>query len=281
MFREKKIISMIILVILLISATSVFNLIYLMKENLYWNDRAGYIISNQTNGKFSNITYVSAEWKVQPILNWSEGAMVQWIGISNSYLNGDSDNKSDVTHEIIQLGTRSRNIEVPPEDTLWYQIRPQMLKSIVIFNVSPGDLVKVSIWEVENGTWTIYAYDLTKGKVYSNTIKYSFNNTYADFVVENPTIFPNYPNESFKVHLPFPSFPNAEFDNITAKTGDKHLDLCGETLKRLLFVNSFSVLAEAEPIAYPFQAYCNSFTIIRSNTNSTYMVVPNSSSDIS
>ena len=252
MTGKRKTANMIILVILLTLATAVFSLVSSINGSSYWNDRAGYIVSNQTNGRFSNITYVSAEWRVQPIANWSKGAMVQWIGISNSYLSGDSDNKSNVPHEIIQVGTRSRSTEVPPGDTLWYQIRPQMLKSILIFNVSPGDLVSASIGETNNETWVIHAHDLTKGKNYSNTIRYALNNTYADFVLENPTIFPNYPNESFKVHLPFPAFPNAEFDNMTAKTGDKHLDLCGETTKRLLFVNSFSVLAEAEPIAYPF-----------------------------
>lgn len=229
---------------------------------LYSDNKAGYQIYNymNTSDSFSNVTGVSATWTVFTVEPGPDAYLVQWIAIGNSgtrFLNYYHVND---TRQLINVGVDYEN---GTYYAVYYFAPPQTDLFMRTFRVSPGDSISASVYQTSPGYWELRLADLTNGHSFILNLKEWINNTYGDFVVENPGFIVNhtYTNRisSWKLNQ-LPGFSGAQFNNVSIMTPSGDLDLCSGSVVTVLMAN-YSHPRGSNLTVSPEILNCTSFSI--------------------
>lgn len=102
----------------------------------------------------------------------------EWVGIDGA------DNQSLIQAGVIEaVGGPGGTTQVEA----WWEILPAAATSISSMDVSPGDSVTVTIWQVSGTTWGISVADKTSGQQFSTKQSYDGPGQSAEWIVEAPT----------------------------------------------------------------------------------------------
>src|SRR5579872_1409612 len=123
-------------------------------------------------------TSVAATWTV-PAVQPSPLSQVSatWVGL---------DGASPTDSTIIQAGTTQATVAGQTSYFAWYELYP--LASVVVGNVSPGDVVHVAIAQVGPGSWSIAVDDRSSGQGFTTTAAYAGPALSAEWIEEAPLI---------------------------------------------------------------------------------------------
>ncbi len=127
------------------------------------------------NGPF---TSAAATWTV-PAVQASPLSQVSatWVGL---------DGASPTDSTIIQAGTTQETVAGQTSYFSWYELYPQA--SVVVGNVSPGDVVHVAIAQVGPGSWSIAIADRSSGQGFTTTAGYAGPALSAEWIEEAPLV---------------------------------------------------------------------------------------------
>jgi len=126
---------------------------------------SGYVVDTAGN---PNVTAIWAKWVIPRISSISPKPAFSsdWIGIGG--YNGDP--------TLIQAGTK-QDIDFRGNTTYaaWYELIPA--SAVVVFGVSPGDMMAASIQYQGSNLWSVSIQDLTNSHLWSNNTM-AYNSTY-------------------------------------------------------------------------------------------------------
>jgi len=133
---------------------------------------SGYVATGGTS-----YTSVSGTWVVaKPDAN-VQGIDATWVGIGGAN-----------TTDLIQAGTEATvNGDGTVTYDAWTETLPQSTRTVSLA-VSGGDTVTVSITEQSTALWVIEMKNVTTGKSYTTTIRYSSSKSSAEWIEEAPSV---------------------------------------------------------------------------------------------
>jgi hypothetical protein len=91
---------------------------------------------------------------------------------------------------LIQCGTEQDSINGQLQYSCWYELLPQLSRTIMPIFVLPGDHMGASIQlsSATTGEWNVTIFDLTSGQSFSNLFIYPSSMLSAEWIVERPEI---------------------------------------------------------------------------------------------
>jgi hypothetical protein len=203
---------------------------------------SGYVATGGTS-----YTSVSGTWIVpKPDAN-VPGVDATWVGIGGAN-----------TTDLIQAGTEAT---VNPDGTItydaWTETLPQSTRTISLA-VSAGDTVSVSITEQSSGLWLVDLKNVTTGKAYTTTIRYSSSKSSAEWIEEAPSVG--------RGIAPLDSFGSVTFSAGSTVVDGKRQTIAGAGAKAVTMAN-----AANQPLAVPSSMGSDgsSFTVTRTSNPGT------------
>ncbi len=171
-------------------------------------DWAGYVVVSDYQNPQSVITGVNGSWIV-PSVSISQNNTLSyysalWIGIG-----GFTD------RTLIQCGTEQDSVNGQAQYFAWFELLPMYSRTIMNFNVSPGDKIVASITLVDptRDLWLINLNDTTTTQAFHQNVFYRSSMLSAEWIVERPTFGNQLSNLT--------NFGSASFSNATAIVGNK------------------------------------------------------------
>lgn len=212
-----------------------------MDESLNWS---GYVA---TGGKF---TEIEGTWVVPEVQAGRAGdAEATWVGIGGV-----------LTRDLIQAGTQAIAVD---GDSIVYQAWIELLPAPSVeipLIVRPGDVMQVSIRELDTDLWNITIKNLTRNRTFSKSVAYRSSYSSAEWVEEMPT--------GVYDHITLADFGAVYFaGGKTVKDGEE-LTIAQAGAKRLSMVN-----LDAEMLAEPSHLSADGagFSVHRSDAVATAM----------
>jgi hypothetical protein len=133
---------------------------------------SGYVATGGTS-----YTSVSGTWVVAKPDATVQGHDATWVGIGGAN-----------TTDLIQAGTEATvNGDGTVTYDAWTETLPQSTRTVSLA-VSGGDTVTVSITEQSTALWIIEMKNVTTGKSYTTTIRYSSSKSSAEWIEEAPSV---------------------------------------------------------------------------------------------
>jgi hypothetical protein len=127
-------------------------------------------------------TSVSGTFTVPTLYSTPSNSVTPWVGIDGYG-----------TSNLIQAGVEA-SVDPPGSpayEAWWETVGPagsqQDLPPQNEFEVSPGDLVNVNIWQLSGGEWEITLNDTTSGRGFAAQVSYSGADDTAEWIVETPS----------------------------------------------------------------------------------------------
>lgn len=142
---------------------------------------SGYVISSDLGNPQPNVTGVSASWTVPRVTQtYVDTYSSAWIGIGGFH--------NDKT--LIQAGTEHDYVDNREFYSAWYEILPDQAIRIEQMEITPGDLIEVSIFLINSQTneWKIEIKDITKEQEFSINLFYNSSKLTAEWIVERPNV---------------------------------------------------------------------------------------------
>jgi len=132
---------------------------------------SGYVA---TGGTYTSVT---GTWVIAKPDPKTPGVDATWVGIGGAN-----------TTDLVQAGTEAT---VSPDGTVtydaWTETLPQATRTVTL-SVSAGDTVSVTLTEQTAGSWLIEIKNVTTGRSYTTTIRYSSSKTSAEWIEEAPSL---------------------------------------------------------------------------------------------
>ena len=132
---------------------------------------SGYVA---TGGTYTSVT---GTWVIARPDPKTPGIDATWVGIGGAN-----------TTDLVQAGTEAT---VGPDGTVtydaWTETLPQATRTITL-SVTAGDTVTVTLTEQSVGSWLIDLRNVTTGRAYTTTLRYSSSKTSAEWIQEAPSI---------------------------------------------------------------------------------------------
>jgi hypothetical protein len=166
---------------------------------------------------------VAATWTVPRATQHREGEAeysATWTGIGG----GCVDASCTVTDStLIQAGTE-QDVDASGKASYsaWWELIPAPSVTISSLNISPGDVVTVTIGEVVAGSevWQINVLDRTSGQSFSMTTPYSSTYATAEWIEETPIVISS---DGTITVGPMPNLHKVNFDLGQANAGNPNL----------------------------------------------------------
>jgi hypothetical protein len=202
---------------------------------------SGYVATGGT------YTAVSGTWVVPTPDAKVAGIDATWVGIGGAN-----------TTDLIQAGTEAT---VNPDGTItydaWTETLPQPVRTVSL-TVSGGDTVSVAITEQSAGSWLVELRNVTTGKSYTTTIRYSSSKSSAEWIQEAPSVG--------RGLAPLDSFGVVKFAKASTTVDGKTQTLSGAGAKAVTMANG-----AGQPLAVPsgIGADGASFSVTRTTTPAT------------
>ena len=197
-----------------------------------------------TGGTFSS---VSATWIVATPDPKVAGIDATWVGIGGAN-----------TTDLIQAGTEATvNGDGTVTYDAWTETLPQSVRTVSL-TVSGGDTVSVAITEQSAGSWLVEMKNVTTGKTYTTTIRYSSSKSSAEWIQEAPSVG--------RGIAPLDSFGTVKFSAASAVVNGRTQSLSGANAKAVTMTNG-----AGQPLAVPsgIGADGASFSVSRTTTPAT------------
>ena len=201
---------------------------------------SGYVATGAT------YTSVTGTWIVAKPDPKTPGIDATWVGIGGA-----------TTTDLVQAGTEAT---VNPDGTVtydaWTETLPQSTRTVTL-SVSAGDTVTVNLTEQSAGSWLIDMKNVTTGRSYTTTVRYSSSKTSAEWIEEAPSIG--------RGIAPLDSFGTVKFSAANTVADGKTMSLKGAGAKSVTMSN-----AAGQPLAVPTAIGGDgaSFSVDRTNTPS-------------
>jgi len=140
---------------------------------------AGYMVVSDLSSPAPMVAVVNGSWTVPSVTGTSDSYSAVWIGIGGQY---------DTT--LVQAGTLQDWVNGQAEYSAFYEALPAGLITIDSINVSPGDVISVSISLVDSAAniWSIELLDGTTGQSFQTSLAYGSTQLSAEWIVERPTL---------------------------------------------------------------------------------------------
>lgn len=151
------------------------------KQSLTSSIWSGYVVSSDLGNPQSDVSGVRASWIVPEVIaTFTDTYSSAWIGIG-----GFHDDKT-----LIQAGTEHDYVNGREFYSAWYEILPDQAIRIEEIEITPGDLISVSIDLINSQTneWRIEINDVTKNQEFSINLIYNSSKLTAEWIVERPTV---------------------------------------------------------------------------------------------
>jgi len=174
---------------------------------------SGYVA---TGGTYASVT---GTWIVAKPDPKTPGIDATWVGIGGAN-----------TTDLVQAGTEAT---VNPDGTVqydaWTETLPQATRTVAL-GVSAGDAVSVTLTEQTPGSWLIEIKNVTTGRSYTTTIRYSSSKTSAEWIEEAPSLG--------RGIAPLDSFGTVRFSAASTVADGKTVSLKGAGAKPVTMTNS-------------------------------------------
>ncbi len=202
---------------------------------------SGYVA---TGGTYTSVT---GTWVVAKPDPKTPGIDATWVGIGGAN-----------TTDLVQAGTEAT---VNPDGTVtydaWTETLPQSTRTVAL-SVTAGDTVTVSLTEQSAGSWVIDMRNVTTGRAYTTTLRYSSSKTSAEWIQEAPSIG--------RGIAPLDSFGSVTFAAASTVVDGKKQTLAGAGARAVTMTN-----AAGQPLAVPTAIGRDgaSFSVDRTSTPNT------------
>ena len=143
-------------------------------------DWAGFIVTSELGNSSDLVVGINASWTVPRVRVFaSDTYSSAWIGIGGH---------SEKT--LIQAGTEHDAVNGQEFYSAWYEMLPDDAVRTNSMNVSPGDVITVSITLINSDMkqWAIRINDITSGQGFYQTFIYNSSQLTAEWIVERPHV---------------------------------------------------------------------------------------------
>jgi hypothetical protein len=152
---------------------------------------SGYVISENSDPFKAKKTYIFATFTV-PVAQQAFGECSAAAVHSSEWVGIDGSGSSDVLQAGIKAGATCKNKKTTASYAAWYEWFPEDEIDIKNFDIYPGDIVYVYVWNTSTTEGHYYIEDATTDKVSSLAFKAPKNTTLkgnsAEWIVERPSI---------------------------------------------------------------------------------------------
>lgn len=201
---------------------------------------SGYVA---TGGTYTSVTGTWVIAKPDPM---TPGIDATWVGVGGAN-----------TTDLVQAGTETT---VAADGTVsydaWTETLPQSTHTVAL-SVSAGDTVTVTLTEQSAGSWLIDLKNITTGRSYTTTVRYSSSKSSAEWIQEAPSIG--------RGIAPLDSFGTVKFSVASTVVDGKNQSLRGAGATPVTMTNS-----AGQPLAVPTAIGADgaSFAVDRTSTPS-------------
>jgi len=201
---------------------------------------SGYVATRGT------YTSVSGTWVIAKPDPKTPGVDATWVGIGGAN-----------TTDLVQAGTEAT---VGPDGTVsydaWTETLPQSTRTVAL-SVNAGDTVSVTLTEQSAGSWLIEIKNVTTGRSYTTTIRYSSSKTSAEWIEEAPSIG--------RGIAPLDSFGTVKFSAASTVADGKTVTVKAAGAKAVTMTNG---AGQALAVPSAIGSDGSSFSVARTNTPS-------------
>ena len=202
---------------------------------------SGYVATGAT------YTSVTGTWIIAKPDPKTPGVDATWVGIGGAN-----------TTDLVQAGTEATvNLDGTVTYDAWTETLPQATRTVTL-GVTAGDTVSVTLTEQTAGSWLIEIKNITTGRSYTTTIRYSSSKTSAEWIEEAPSIG--------RGIAPLDSFGTVKFSAATTVADGKTVSLKGASAKSVTMTSS---AGQALAIPSAIASDGTSFSVDRTSTPST------------